>query len=124
MTPRTSYRAQPTASEAEWGRVGYRNVWGGFHGTTDTYAYVGLLGLLVKNLHRPKVARWLVHTLRDRWRHRACDTVDFHHYACTLDRFGKRLDDDYRWHRTWCERPPAGHSAHDHSLSAPARGTA
>lgn len=100
--PRTSYRATPSESDAEWGAWGYRNAWGGFHRTTDPYAYLGLLRLVLLNLHRPKVARYPLHLMRDRWRHRRCDTVDFHHSVyCTLDAYGKRLDDQYRWQRAW-----------------------
>lgn len=94
----------PIPSDAEWGSVGYRNWWGGFHASTDPYYYRTWLRFTLRHLFSRGHVRAGLHFLRDRWRHRRCDTVDFHHYACTLDKFGKRLDDEYRWRRVWTGR--------------------
>lgn len=100
MSERTAYLAKPEPSPSEYGVVGHYNVWSGFHRTTDPYAYLGLLRLLVT---RPRAARLVLRFLRDRWRHRRCNTTDFHHFACTLDPYGKRMDDEYRWQQVWTD---------------------
>lgn len=96
-------------SPSTWGEYGYWNRWGGFHRTTDAFAYWTFLREFVKH---PSLlwARGMSRMARDRWRHRRCDTTDFHHYACTLDPFGKRLDDNYRWQRTWAGHADKGSS--------------
>lgn len=96
---RTSYRAKPTRV---YGEVGYTNVWGGFHGTTDPYAYIGLIVLWLKNLRNKGTRRWLRRMIWDRWRHRRCDTLDFHHQIyCTLDPWVRKRDAQDRWKEVW-----------------------
>jgi hypothetical protein len=88
-------------SPSEYGEWGYWNRWGGFHRTTDREAY---WVFLTHALRHPLDRLWLRamwRMARDRWRHRRCNTSDFHHYACTLDPFGKALDDRYRWQMAW-----------------------
>lgn len=103
MTGRTrsAYRQSPEPSPSEWGVVGHYNRWSGFHRTTDPYAYLGLLRLALTHLRSPRTVRYVLHLLRDRWRHRRCNTTDFHHFGCTLDPFGKRMNDEYLWKQAW-----------------------
>jgi len=99
---KTSYRAKLEPSDNEYGVWGHYNRFGGFHGTTDPYAYIGLLWLAIRSLRHPKVSRYILRMMWRRWVHRRCDTLDFHHEIyCTLDPYGKRLDDNYKWHKTW-----------------------
>jgi len=56
---------------------GYYNAFGGFHRMRDREAVTRLLRLLCT--HHPATWRYIAHLLAERWRHRRCDTTDFHH---------------------------------------------
>lgn len=103
-----SYGAEPVASEDMYGVFGHPNRFGGFHHSTDTYAYIGsfklLLTLLIKG--QIKNAKWVWKQTWRLWIHRRCDTTDFHHSIyCTLDPWVRKRDaqDDAneRWHEVW-----------------------
>lgn len=102
---KTSYRSKPVPSPSTYNEYGYFNRFGGFHGTTDTYAYVGLIGLFLNYFFRGKfkVASWIwKRNLWFRWVHRSCDTLDFHHdIYCELDPWVRKRDDQERWTRVW-----------------------
>lgn len=102
---KTSYRSKPVPSPSMYNEYGYFNRFGGFHGTTDTYAYVGLLVLLIKELFRghAKSAKWIWRRmLWYRWRHRMCDTLDFHHdIYCLRDPWVRKRDALDRWKEVW-----------------------
>lgn len=107
QTQKTSYRAIPVESPSTYDAWGHYNRFGGFHRTTDPYAYFGLLKLFIQQLFKGhwKIIGWLwKRQLWYRWVHRSCDTTDFHHAIyCTLDPYVKRLDDRDRWHKVWTE---------------------
>lgn len=88
----------------EYNSWGYYNIWGGFHHTRDREAYWIFLKEAIKH-PGPLWFRAMWRMARERWRHRRCNTEDFHHYACLLDPFGKKLDDNYRWNRLWKGAP-------------------
>lgn len=102
---KTSYFAKPVESPSTYDDWGYFNVWGGFHYTTDPYAYFGLLRLWVKTLLKGqfKAARWVWNRMIwYRFRHRRCDTTDFHHQIyCLLDPISRKIDAQDRWYRVW-----------------------
>lgn len=78
---------EPVDSPSTYGETGYYNRSGGFHRNTDWQAYTGILAFSFR-------------LLRDRWRHRRCDTTDFHHsFGCTLDPVVRKLDEEERWTR-------------------------
>lgn len=99
---KTSYRAKSVPSPSMSNEWGYYNRFHGFHGTTDPYAYFGLLWLVIKTLHHPKVARWVLRQMWRRWVHRSCDTTDFHHdIYCDLDPWVRKRDAQDRWREVW-----------------------
>lgn len=100
---KTSYFKKPVASPSTYNEWGHFNLFHGFHGTTDTYAYLCMFAFLLKNLHKPKVVSWLWRrAIWWRWVHRSCDTLDFHHdIYCTLDPWVRKRDAQERWHRVW-----------------------
>lgn len=102
MVQKTSYRAIPVASPSMYDEWGYYNLFGGFHGTTDTYAYVGLFWLMIRTLNHPKTARWVFRQIWRRWVHRRCDTMDFHHdIYCLLDPWVQKREAEDRWKKVW-----------------------
>lgn len=103
QTKKTSYFKQPVESPSMYDEWGHYNLFRGFHKTTDSYAYLGLLWILLKNLNKRGVVSWISRRMIwYRWVHRSCDTVDFHHEIyCTLDPYVRKRDAQERWHRIW-----------------------
>lgn len=102
---KTSYRATPVPSPSMFNEHGYYNHFGGFHRTTDIYAYLGLLGLALKSIVKGqfKAASWILRRiLWTRWIHRSCDTTDFHHdIYCLLDPWVQQREAEDRWTEVW-----------------------
>lgn len=114
---KTSYRSRPISSPSMMGEFGYYNHWDGFHYTTDTYAYVGLFHLLIKELFRGhwKSVRWIwLRMIWYRWHHRMCDTTDFHHEIyCMRDPIVRKMEAEYRWKEVWKDHSIVENKEHD-----------
>lgn len=93
-------------SSSTWGERRVETKWGEHHNTIPH-----LLWVVLKNTVKPaswhKGVMWFLwgYLLWGRIKHRHCDTIDFHHYACTLDAYGRKMDADYRWEKAWKPRP-------------------
>lgn len=102
---KTSYRSKPVSSPSTYGETGYFNHFGGFHGTTDTYAYLGLFWILFQELFKGhfRSAKWIwKQNIWYRWHHRMCDTLDFHHTIyCLRDPWVRKQDAQDNWCKVW-----------------------